>query len=221
MPSRTEANGETTILHYLDLKPFGIEDLSSNDQLLAKRDIADFITEEVLRKLSQGDSPVEGEGRFKRVEQDYASEEKGGRRLSDLELEGDLKDSLIVRPEGDFIKFGHEGEEVPKADGHNQLSSKAKNWAREVGFPKRRYIPDSNQRFTSDIRRGIENIVNSFTNETVTASLSRREDQSDLFTSFDVDEIRPQINARSSATSSLFSDDVIEEILLQSTRNRL
>jgi len=163
MASRTEINPENKLLHFLDLNEYGLEDVPVENKPAAQREVADYLVNEVLRKLRDGVSPVNGEGRFSYLDKDYAKREKGGVRTANLELEGDLKDSLKAVPSGDnFIKFGHEGNQVPKADGHNQLSNKAQTWARKSGLDKRRYIPAENQKFSADITSEISKILRSF-----------------------------------------------------------
>lgn len=212
MASRTEANGESVLVHYLDLKEYGLEDVPREFIEDVKQEVADYLQDEILRKVSDGVSPVSGEGRFRRLKEEYAIREKGGRRLSDLENEGDLKDSLIVEPEGDsFIVIGHRGEQVPKADGHNQLSSKASSWASQNGFPRRRYIPDSSQRFDSDITAGIKDIVQTFRRRAPARQESLGEE---------VDQIRPSSTQRSSLLDSFFSDNVIEALLKEAQARR-
>lgn len=218
MPSRTEANGETTLVHFLDLNDYGLEGVPIERRSAAKVEVANFLRNEVLRRLSEGTSPVGGEGRFPILDPDYATNEKGGVRTSNLELEGDLKDSLIVRPEaGSFIKYGHEGSQVPKSDGHNQISLKAKTWARETGFKKRRYIPDNGQTFDRGITREITTILNSFRETINNPELSPDEDL--LEGTSRISSISESEEGVGVSTSSLFSDSIIDA-LLNDARNR-
>jgi len=215
MPSRTEANGTSKILHFLDLDEYGLGELSEQQKTLAKQEVADYLKNEVLRKLDAGTSPVQGEGRFRVLTSDYAIREKGGRRLSNLELEGDLKDDLVSVPaEDSFIKFGHEGEQVPKADGHNQLSGKAQSWARIKGFPRRRYIPDDNQGFSRDIESGIRSIIEDF----IEVAPERRDIELRL-PETDEAPTRPATTVNID-TRDLFSDDVIEDLLAEAFERR-
>lgn len=163
MASRTDINPSNKLLHFLDLNEYGLEQVPPENRPAAKREVADYLVNEVLRKLNAGTSPVKGEGRFRILDPKYAKKEKAGVRTANLQLEGDLLDSLKSAPANDsFIKFGHEGGEVPKADGHNQLSGKAQSWASKSRHPKRRYIPDSGQKFTDDITEEIELIIKQF-----------------------------------------------------------
>ena len=218
MASRTEANGNTRLLHFLDLDDYGLKDVAENEKASAKREVADYLKNQVLREVSSGSSPVAGEGRFKILDPEYARREKGGRRISDLELEGDLKDSLISEPSvGSFIKYGHEGDQVPKSDGHNQITSKAKAWAKQSGHPKRRYIPGNGQKFDRSIEGGIRNIINDFKR---TAPVRRESilDDEDFFQG--TTDIRESSTVRNDATQDFFRDDVIEDLLEEAFERR-
>ncbi len=214
MASRTEANGNTRLLHYLDLDEYGLKEVPDQEKSSAKAEVAEYLLEQTLRQVASGSSPVAGEGRFRILNPEYARKEKGGRRTSDLELEGDLKDSLISTPSvGSFIKYGHEGDQVPKSDGHNQISGKAKAWARQSGHPKRRYIPDDGQKFDNSITSGIKRIIDDFKRTAPPARQNVTEDD-DLFqTTPTVSSTTETPEQTSVGTSDLFSDDVIEGLL--------
>jgi len=163
MASRTEINPESKLLHFLDLNDYGLKDVPPENIPAVKREVADYLVNEVLRKVKSGISPVKSEGRFRILDPKYATKEKAGVRTANLELEGDLLESLTARPaDGAFIKYGHEGTQVPKADGHNQLSGKAKTWALKSKHPKRRYIPSDNQKFIPEITEEITAIIRQF-----------------------------------------------------------
>ena len=49
-----------------------------------------------------------------------------------------------------------------KADGHNQLSAKAKAWASKTKFPKARFIPGESQKLKPSINKEIGSIINEF-----------------------------------------------------------
>lgn len=177
MPNDTEANGVDRLVHILDLNDLGMEDVPREARSRVKEEVADFLEEEILRDIASGTSPVQGEGRFKRLDQDYARNEKGGNRTSNLELEGDLlTDFFVKKTRGNKIKIGHEGSEVPKSDGHNQLSTKAKEWASKNGFPRRRYIPAEGQKFKRRIVDGIKGII-----DANTVTTSRRDSDTEEF----------------------------------------
>lgn len=232
MPSSTLTDSRTRLLHFLDLDEYGLNEVPEEFRSEAKRDVADYLKNEVLRFLDRGNSPVEGEGRFRILSNKYSKTQKGGVRTSNLELEGDLKDSLIVEPaSGSFIKIGHEGSQVEKADGHNQISDRARRWAASFSdepFPKRRYIPDSNQRFTNSITSEVRKIIGDFKKlapESIRPEEEIEDDFDFLVSTGTRTESIESPRQRESGTSfidinNLFSDDIIEDLLADALRRR-
>lgn len=128
-----------------------------------KDEVGEYLVNQVLRDVERGFSPVAGEGQFEKLSKSYAENEKGGRTVANLQLEGDLKEAIRFKRTTDGIEFGNFlKSQHDKADGHNQHSDKAKQWAKEKNFPKRRYIPDDDQKFRPAIEREIQNIVRSY-----------------------------------------------------------
>jgi len=215
MASETIANGTTEIVHKLDLNEYGLEEVPEEDRDKAKRKVAGYLENQILRDVHAGKSPVKGEGRFKRLDTDYAIREKGGRRLSNLENEGDLLNDFKVKTNKDSIlDVGHTGSQVPKADGHNQLSLKAKAWAAQSAFPRRRYIPDDNQKFTNTITDEIESIIGNFIPDEPV-----RRDATRVSIIPEPDTPLTPVE-ETTVTFDLFSDDVIEALLEQAIRRR-
>jgi hypothetical protein len=118
-----------------------------------KEDIAELIVDEIKIKLAKGESPVEGES-FDPLSEEYAKKEKNGNRRPNLNLEGDLWDSLEAKFDGNKLVVGvFDSKEVPKADGHNNFSGDSK-------LPQRRFIPDEDQSFRPEIMRKINFLIN-------------------------------------------------------------
>ena len=179
----TKANGSTKLIHTIDLNDYGLGDVPLDEKGAAKQDVADYLKNEIIRTVHKGDSPVKGESKFQRLDTKYAKKEKGGVRLANLQLEGDLLDSFKVTPStGSLLKVGHEGGQVPKADGHNQASSKAKTWAAKNDFPKRRYIPATGQVFDDKITNEIRSIIKEYVPD-VTDSINSSINISDILKS--------------------------------------
>jgi len=121
----------------------------------AKRDVSEYIEEEMLVNLSAGKSIVKGE-KFKKLNKEYAKEFKNGNRTPNLLLDGDMLDSLTVRPQKTdsvLIKIG--SDQNDKADGHCNFSGKS-------NLPRRRFIPKGKQKFDSDVEKEIKRIVSSY-----------------------------------------------------------
>lgn len=132
--------------------------LPSNLKQAIKTEVGEFVTDEILRSVSKGTSPVAGRGRFKILNNEYAKDEKGGNRSPNLELDGDMLDALTFKntsSNSNSIKVGiFSGKQVPKADGHNDFSGDSK-------LPTRRFIPNDKDReiFDKRIEDGIDRIV--------------------------------------------------------------
>jgi len=117
-----------------------------------KNEIAELIVDEIKINLAKGESPVSGEA-FKSLSKKYADKEKNGNRKPNLNLEGDLWDSIEAKFDGNKLLVGvFDANEVPKADGHNNFSGESK-------LPKRRFIPDEDQNFKPSIMRKINILI--------------------------------------------------------------
>jgi hypothetical protein len=124
--------------------------LSKSDGDEIKKEVGDFILVSVLDYVGDGKSPVSGRA-FKQLSKEYAEEEKGGRRLANLELDGDMLRSLTYEVTNSGIEFGiFDSTQAPKAFNHNEGDT----------LPKRQFIPEDKQKFVGDIEKGIREIVN-------------------------------------------------------------
>ena len=122
-----------------------------------KREIGSFLEDAILDKISQGTSPVKGMKAFKKLDQKYADAKKGGDNTPNLNLDGDLWDSIKAKSIGGeaAIEVGvFRKTEAPIAFNHNTGDT----------LPTRRFIPKQNQAFTDDIQQGIRDIIESFRN---------------------------------------------------------
>jgi len=183
-----------------------LEGIPREDRKRVKEDVGEFVVNEISRHLAEGKSPVKGQS-FKKLSKDYADGEKLGDRTPNLQAEGDLLDSLVDKSgRGNLVKVGHFlAREVPKADGHNQHTNKAKNWAKRTKFPKRQYLPEEGQLFKRDIEKGIDEIV--------TDAKDAAEEQRQLeLESETIESEEPQQSTEVQATD-LFNDDVISSLL--------
>lgn len=165
-PSRTT----TTI----DLE---ISDLPADLQREIKQEAGEFIVEQVLLAMSDGDSPVQGES-FPALDRDYKKKKvaEGGQSIPDLEVSGDLKDALTFKATDEGIEVGFFGSQANKADGHLKFSD------RENGIPQRRFLPAEGQRFKSDIADQIETLIADKAGDTFDKSdFSSVESKGDLY----------------------------------------
>ena len=125
-------------------------------------EIADFVLESVLTDVGNQKSPVTGR-EFKRLSKDYAEKKKaeGGTPVPNLEMEGDLMDSVRVKKRGRKLVLTVDGElEQLKADNHNKFSPESKATA----VPARKFIPNAEEgeSFRPDIRRGIKELLSDY-----------------------------------------------------------
>jgi hypothetical protein len=208
----------TKVTKILDLD---LTDVPRDKRAEVKREVGDYLVNEILRSTERGSSPVQGEGKFKILEPDYAKDEKGGRRTANLQLEGDLMEALKSKNRtGNKIEVGIEGSQAPKADGHNQISGEAKAWARskKKPFPKRRFIPDSSQDFTNRIKNGINSIITEYKREEILEDEELFEFESTATSTLTTTpDGTPDINT---SIEDLFSDDAIEALLQDAIRRR-
>lgn len=125
------------------------------NQTQAKREAGEFVVGEILRFVGRGQSPVEGES-FPRLNSDYADEFKGGNRTPNLDLNGNMLDSLSYEVTATGIDVGiFKDSQEAKADGHNNFSG-------DSALPKRRFIPASNQSFKRVITEGVNQILDGY-----------------------------------------------------------
>lgn len=122
-----------------------------------KREIKSYLEDAILDKISQGQSPVKGMKEFPKLKESYAKAKKGGDRTPNLNLEGDLWNSIKAKSIGGeaALEVGvFRSKEAPKAFNHNEGDT----------LPTRRFIPKNNQAFSDDIMSDIRDIIEGFRN---------------------------------------------------------
>lgn len=132
----------------------GLSGVSAKAAKDIKRDVADFFVESILDAVAEGRSPVSGE-RFPALSKAYKKKklEDGAPGIPNLDLKGDLLESLSYKITEEGFKLGFFGEQAPKADGHLKFSGK------EGTAPKRRAIPAEGQKFKADIQSEAEAMI--------------------------------------------------------------
>lgn len=126
-------------------------ELSKSKKKEALDEVAAYVHESVLSFIGDSRSPVNGR-KFPLLNKEYAEKEHGGNRVSHLELDGDLLDSIVVKRKGDALILTVTEDQQEKADGHNNFSGKSK-------LPLRQFIPKDGQNFAPEIREGIKSII--------------------------------------------------------------
>jgi len=174
-----------------------LSDVPRSERTSVKKEIGDYVVDEILEAVSRGSSPVNGLGSFKRLNKDYAKDQKGGNTTANLDLFGDMLDSLTFKNTAKGIEVGiFKSSEVPKADGHNNFSGKST-------LPLRRFIPKDGEDFKKQIEDGIKDIVDEFKR---TEPTNRDSILSDLFTVEETETLE---------IADLFNDDSLEAYLRQ------
>ena len=151
------------VTYKLDLKKFGIKDVEAKFRDRAKRDVADYLKEEILQKVGGMESPVEGHGVFKMLSPDYAAEKSGfANPIPNLELTGKMLDALDYQIKGNFLEIGiFDKTQAQKADNHCKFSSKSQR----TKVPMRRFIPKGREKFDTDILDEIKGIIDDYTGD--------------------------------------------------------
>lgn len=127
----------------------------------AKEAIANYVKEQVLSYIGQGESPVEGGDWKKKISPEYAKRKKelSSSLFANMELTGEMLDALdVVLKQGKKLSLQITGkDQVAKADGHNNFSGKSE-------LPERDSIPNTKkgQTFKDDIIAGIRDIIEGF-----------------------------------------------------------
>lgn len=134
--------------------------LKSSDKKQLLDAVANYVKESVLSSIGDGVSPVTGD-HFPKLSKDYASKQKSGNRLANLELSGDLLDSLSVKVlKGSTLRITVDSDQQGKADGHCKF-----NKDNNDRIPARPFIPgasSSQSKFSDDIESGIKDVIDNF-----------------------------------------------------------
>jgi hypothetical protein len=114
----------------------------------ALNDIGEFLIDSILDYVSRSISPVNGGSFQAKLSREYA--EREGKSRANLDLNGDMLDSLGFGVIGETIKIMiTDKDQIPKAYNHNVGDT----------LPQRQFIPDDDQTFKSDILRGVNRII--------------------------------------------------------------
>jgi hypothetical protein len=121
-----------------------------------KRDVGDFLVEQILSSVGSSESPITG-SKFKALSKEYKKhkEDQGLGNKPNLEFSGSMLDSLDYKITPKGIEIGIFGEDAPKADGHNNFSGDSK-------LPTRQFLPKEGDGFSSKIQSGVDQIINEY-----------------------------------------------------------
>lgn len=126
-------------------------------------DVADFVKEAILRDVGGGLSPVTGKNFVKYKDPKKYPAGKKANSPVNLELDGDMLDSLSVERMGNKIRVTVSEDQMPKADNHNKFTSKSEG----TGVPARKFIPNAakGENFRGQIKERIARIIEEYAEE--------------------------------------------------------
>lgn len=127
--------------------------LSAEAKSKIHKEVGDFLVETTLSRVAKARSPIKGES-FDPLSPTYKKHKvaEGGSGVPDLELSGEMLDSLTFEETDDGIELGHFDDQAAKADGHNNLSGKS-------SLPQRRYLPDVGDEYEPSVQVEIRKII--------------------------------------------------------------
>jgi phage gpG-like protein len=150
-----------------ELRPKLPNYLDEDERTELMEEIGDFVVTSMLDMIADGHSPVYGAGNFKNLTDKYANAEKGGDLTANMDLEGDLLNSITFEADAYSVKIGTwDKDQAIKAYGHI-TGFKGHKWLDGKVAP-RKLIPNTKESFNSEIQSGIDQIIEEF--------LSARED---------------------------------------------
>lgn len=146
---------------WTELRPRLPSYLDEDERIELMEEIGDYVVTTVLDYLGDGESPVDGQGAFKKLSQGYSTKEKGGDDTPNLELNGDMLGALTYEADPYTVKIGiWDEDEAIKAYGHI-TGFKGHPWLEGKVAP-RKIIPGTKEKFNSDIQDGISQIIEEF-----------------------------------------------------------
>jgi hypothetical protein len=128
--------------------------LTSDQRRAISEEVGEFLKEQVVLSINALESPISG-GKFKKtLSPEYKKEKvkQGGSPVPNLQLSGEMLDSLDYRVTSKGIELGVFGPAALRADGHNNLSG-------ESELPERKFLPDIGESFKSSIKGEVEKII--------------------------------------------------------------
>lgn len=138
---------ETSTILKLDI-PTNIRGSERRDLL---DEIGEFIVSEIIQNVSSGFSPLQGINKFKKLSPEYAQYQKNGDTTANLDLNGDMLDSLTFKIVGtNKIKIGiFDPDQAIKSFNHNTGDT----------IPRRAFIPNKNEQFDKRIMSGVDELI--------------------------------------------------------------
>lgn len=143
------------ILAEIDMEKLVDDSLKGVDSS-AKDDAAEVLKVNMLEMIHAGRSPITGR-KFPKLTKDYEQKKKseGGSGNPDLELSGEMLDSLDVRVKGKKLQIVIDEEQFGKAEGNNIGS-----YGRDPNQKKaRKFYPEDGERYTEAVLGDVKSIL--------------------------------------------------------------
>lgn len=139
-----------------------LKGLSRSDRSDAIAEIGEFLVEQTLVNAAESTSLVKGEVIPALTSKPYKLKKRDevGNAKANLELSGEMMDSVDFRSSGQSITIGVFGDAALRADGHNNFSGKS-------GLPRRRIFPDEGQEYKQSVKREIDRIVSDYKSNSI------------------------------------------------------
>jgi hypothetical protein len=174
---KTEATGNKTA-SIIDLSD-ELDGLTKAQKRELVDQIGELLVEQVLSYVADVSTPISGAGFKRTLSPEYKKRklDEVGSGEPNLDLTGEMLNSLTYKVQGEKIELGVFGEDAPKADGHNNFSGKS-------SLPQRRFLPGEGQEFKSDIKRLVKETVESYKADNVRVTkedLKEIESKKDLY----------------------------------------
>ena len=142
------------VVYDWDLKAM-LADVPRSDRPDTLDEIGQYLVEAILSDVGEAKSPVTGRA-FPKLSAAYKKikAHESSADIANLELTGEMLDSLTYKVVGSRVQIGIWGDQAPKADGHNNFSGDSK-------LPRRAFIPDKDrgESFRPDIRDEVQTII--------------------------------------------------------------
>lgn len=122
-----------------------LEGLNKSQRREVLDQVGELLVTQVLEYVAESTSPINGKP-FAKLSNEYSEkkEEETGSSEPNLDLTGDMLNSLDYKIIGESIELGVYGDDAVKADGHNNFSGRSK-------LPKRQFLPNKGELFDDKI----------------------------------------------------------------------
>lgn len=142
------------------LAQFDIE-IPRNQRKAALEEVASYLQEALLEYIGDGKSPVQNGAWKRRLTPDYLAKksEESGVNFSNLELTGELLDSLTVDVRGGKVVIDVAKDQYGKAEGH--ITGQYGDGKMKADY-RRQFVPQGKENFKAQIQNNIKRILREF-----------------------------------------------------------